>query len=58
MEAKEVITALGAVAHEHRLAVYRMLVAHGPEGLPAGRIAAALGVPPSSLTFHLHELLH
>jgi ArsR family transcriptional regulator len=53
----QVIDALGALAHEHRLAVYRMLVAAGPAGLSAGVIAQRLGVPPSSLTFHTQALL-
>jgi DNA-binding transcriptional ArsR family regulator len=58
MEAEQAIRALGALAHESRLAVFRMLVQRGPDGTPAGEIAAALGVPPSSLTFHLQQLLH
>ena len=57
-DSKPVIDALGALAHEHRLALFRMLVERGPEGLPAGVIAERLGVPPSSLTFHLQQLLH
>ena len=56
MKSNQVIAALGALAHEHRLAVYRLLVARGPEGLPAGSIAARVGVVPSSLTFHLQNL--
>jgi DNA-binding transcriptional ArsR family regulator len=58
MKAAQVVGAFGALAHEHRLAVYRMLVERGPDGLPAGRIAERLGLPPSSLTFHLQQLLH
>ncbi|HWK45757.1 MAG TPA: helix-turn-helix domain-containing protein [Stellaceae bacterium] len=56
METKQAVQALGALAHDHRLAVYRMLVTRGPDGLPAGVIAERLGVPPSSLTFHLQHL--
>jgi len=56
MKSNQVIAALGALAHEHRLAVYRLLVARGPEGLPAGSIAERVGVIPSSLTFHLQNL--
>jgi DNA-binding transcriptional ArsR family regulator len=56
MKAKDVIEALGALAHEHRLAVYRLLVERGPEGLPAGRIGTRLKLVPSSLTFHLQAL--
>ncbi|HUN51126.1 MAG TPA: metalloregulator ArsR/SmtB family transcription factor [Candidatus Sulfotelmatobacter sp.] len=58
MQGKAVIAALGALAHETRLAAYRLLVARGPAGLPAGSIAAALKLPPSSLTFHLQQLAH
>jgi len=57
MDATETVAALSALAHEHRLAVYRMLVECGPNGLPAGVIAEQLGMPPSSLTFHLQHLL-
>jgi len=56
MKSSQIIAALGALAHEHRLAVYRLLVARGPEGLPAGSIADRVGVVPSSLTFHLQNL--
>ena len=56
MKTTQAVNALGALAHEHRLAVYRMLVARGPDGLPAGVIAERLGFPPSSLTFHLQHL--
>lgn len=56
MKTKDVIEALGALAHEHRLAVYRLLVERGPEGVPAGHIAVRLKLVPSSLTFHLQAL--
>jgi ArsR family transcriptional regulator len=56
MKAKNVIEALGALAHEHRLALYRLLVERGPVGLPAGHIATRLKLVPSSLTFHLQAL--
>lgn len=56
MKAENAVTALGAIAHGHRLAVYRMLVKRGPTGLPAGEIATRLDLPPSSLTFHLQQL--
>lgn len=58
MEIKAAVTALSALAQETRLAVYRVLVAAGKEGLPAGEIAARLGVPPATLSFHLKELAH
>jgi DNA-binding transcriptional ArsR family regulator len=53
----DAIGALGALAHETRLAIHRMLVEAGPNGLAAGVIAERLGIPPSSLTFHLQQLL-
>lgn len=58
MDAKQVIAGLGALAHETRLAAYRLLVQRGPDGLSAGTLADALAVPPSSLTFHLQQLTH
>jgi ArsR family transcriptional regulator len=56
MKTPGVIDALGALAHEHRLAIYRLLVQRGPEGLPAGAIGQRVGLLPSSLTFHLQNL--
>lgn len=56
MNTSDVIGALGALAHEHRLAIYRLLVEQGPEGLPAGAIGERVGLVPSSLTFHLQSL--
>ena len=58
MQAKETVAALGALAHDTRLEVFRLLVQRGPDGLPAGVIAEKLGIPPSSLTFHLQQLAH
>jgi DNA-binding transcriptional ArsR family regulator len=56
--AQRAITALGALAQETRLDLFRLLVTRGPEGLPAGVIAERLGVLPSSLSFHLAQLVH
>jgi len=56
MENEDSVRALAALAHTHRLAVFRLLVGQGPLGLPAGAIAEAVGLAPSSLTFHLHHL--
>jgi ArsR family transcriptional regulator, arsenate/arsenite/antimonite-responsive transcriptional repressor len=56
MNAADAVAALAALAHEYRLAAYRILVEAGPEGLPAGGLATRLKLPPSSLTFHLQNL--
>jgi ArsR family transcriptional regulator, arsenate/arsenite/antimonite-responsive transcriptional repressor len=56
MKNLEVVDALGALAHEHRLSIYRLLVEAGPEGLSAGAIGERVGLVPSSLTFHLQAL--
>ena len=58
MENKAAVAALAALAQESRLATFRLLVQAGPSGLAASKIAEALGVPPSSLSFHLKELTH
>lgn len=52
-----IVTALDALAHEHRLKVFRMLVQAGPEGLTAGAISSGLEVKPSALSFHLKDLV-
>ncbi len=52
----QAVTALAALAQEHSLALFRLLVQAGPDGLPAGAIADRLGVPASSLSFHLGHL--
>ncbi|MDZ4760980.1 MAG: helix-turn-helix domain-containing protein [Alphaproteobacteria bacterium] len=52
-----IVSALGALAHEHRLAVFRALVETGPAGLSAGEIAGRVGLPLSSLTFHTQALV-
>lgn len=57
METLEITKALGAIAHESRLEVFRLLVQAGPVGLPAGKLAELTGLAPSSLSFHLKELV-
>lgn len=56
MEIKEAVAALGALAQETRLSIFRLLVEAGTDGLPAGRIGEALDVPGATLSFHLKEL--
>jgi len=56
MKNLDAVSALGALANEHRLGVFRLLVQAGPEGRPAGAIAEALGLPASSMSFHLAHL--
>lgn len=50
------VEALSALAHEHRLAIYRLLVRAGPDGMSAGSISNAIGIPASSFTFHVQNL--
>ena len=56
MESQNIVTALTALAQPSRLAVFRLLVQTGGQGMPAGKIAETLDIPPSSLSFHLKEL--
>lgn len=58
MDSNLVVRALGALAHESRLAIFRALVVAGPAGMPAGEIAQQVGLSPSSLSFHLKDLSH
>ncbi|MGF1619257.1 MAG: ArsR/SmtB family transcription factor [Rhodomicrobiaceae bacterium] len=56
MNSDVAIRALAALAQEHRLAIFRLLVKQGGEGLPAGEIGAHIGISPTSASFHLKEL--
>jgi len=56
MRKSNVVAALAALAQDNRLDVYRLLVQAGPDGLPAGQVAAALGLAPNTLTFHFDRL--
>ena len=58
MDSNVVVRALSALAHESRLAIFRLLVVAGPEGMAAGEIAQQLGLAPSRLSFHLKDLSH
>ena len=56
MDESGAVNALGALAQEHRLRLFRLLVRAGRGGMPAGAIAERLGIPNSSLSFHLTQL--
>jgi len=56
MEQSRAVAALAALAQDNRLAVYRLLVQAGPEGMPAGSIADTLELAPNTLTFHFDRL--
>ncbi len=56
MKKHDALAALGALAQENRLDVFRLLVEAGPEGVPAGGVANALGLAPNTLTFHFDRL--
>lgn len=58
MEHEQAVRALAALAHDTRLAVYRLLVQQGPTGMSAGEVAVALDLAPATLSFHLKELAH
>ena len=55
MEIKTAVQSLVALAQETRLAVFRLLVEAGPEGVNAGTIAETMGIPAATLSFHLKE---
>src|SRR6201988_5238329 len=56
MEKSNAVAALAALAQDNRLDVFRLLVQAGPEGMPAGEVATALGLAPNTLTFHFDRL--
>lgn len=56
MQPDVVIRALAALAQDHRLAAFRLLVQAGPEGIAAGALAEQLDIAPSSMSFHLAQL--
>ena len=58
MKPAQVVKALSALAQPTRLAVYRALVARGPEGMAAGQMAEKLKVSPATLSFHFKTLSH
>lgn len=58
MKTTDAIKVLSALAQESRLAIFRLLIEQGPDGLPVGLIGERLGLPSATLSFHLKELLH
>ncbi|APZ42003.1 ArsR/SmtB family transcription factor [Acidihalobacter ferrooxydans] len=58
MDTQDTLTALSALAHENRLAIFRRLVVAGDAGMTPGGLGAALGLAPATLSFHLKELMH
>ena len=56
MKSGDAIAALSALAHESRLAVFRLLVKRGPDGYTPGDLIAKLDIPAPTLSFHLKEL--
>ena len=58
MKTTDAVAALGALAQETRLSVYRLLVEQGKGGMSAGEIAERVGISPAALSFHLKELSH
>src|SRR3569832_790939 len=56
MKDSNALAALAAISQETRLAVFRLLVQAGPDGLPAGQVAETLDIAPTALTFHFDRL--
>jgi ArsR family transcriptional regulator len=52
----DIVSALSALAQQHRLRIFRLLVRAGPSGVPAGEIAEHVGISPTGVSFHLKEL--
>lgn len=58
MESTQAVKALGALAQESRLAIFRLLVQAGPAGMVAGHLSGQVGLSPSALSFHMKELMY
>src|SRR5262249_23748510 len=58
MDKLDAVAALAALAQEHRLEVYRLLVQAGPEAMAAREMASAIGIAPNPLSFHFDRLRH
>ena len=58
MKDQAAVEMLSALAHEHRLKIFRLLVRAGPSGVPSSEIAETVGISPTGASFHLKELDH
>lgn len=58
MNEKAAVAALAALAQDARLRVFRALVGAGPQGMTPSALGSMLGIPGSTLSFHLKELVH
>ena len=58
MNERDAVRALSALAQDARLRIYRAVVGMGPAGITPGALAVTLGIPPSTVSFHVKELLH
>jgi DNA-binding transcriptional ArsR family regulator len=56
LKSRHVLKALTSLSQESRLAVFKLLVKAGPEGIPSGEIAKKLEIPPATLSFHMNHL--
>ena len=56
MKKRSAVSILAALAQDSRLDAFRLLVEAGPQGMPAGHLAASLRLTPNALTFHLDRL--
>jgi len=56
MDETRIVASLAALAHQHRLRIFRLLVKQGPSGMPAGEIAVRVGIGATNTSFHLKEL--
>lgn len=56
MNSEHAVTMLAALAHERRLAMFRLLIERGPNGMTAGEIAKSIGIGATGTSFHLKEM--
>ena len=58
MDTDRAVIAFSALSQETRLRVFRLLIAYGDDGAPAGALSEELGIPHNTLSFHLAHLRH